>query len=108
MENLIYIIPAFGVIALIYMFVLSKWVTKQGTGNSKMVEISTYIREGAMAFLKAEYRVLAIFVLIAGASAWSGLTDCGAFITLYSCGVCNWSCVFCNCGKYWNAHCNSR
>ncbi|MBK6951436.1 MAG: sodium-translocating pyrophosphatase [Crocinitomicaceae bacterium] len=67
MENLIYIIPAFGVIALIYMFVLSKWVTKQGTGNSKMVEISTYIREGAMAFLKAEYRVLAIFVLIAGA-----------------------------------------
>lgn len=67
MENLIYIIPAFGVVALIYMFVLSKWVTKQGTGNSKMVEISTYIREGAMAFLKAEYRVLAIFVLIAGA-----------------------------------------
>ncbi|MBI3134625.1 MAG: sodium-translocating pyrophosphatase [Bacteroidetes bacterium] len=66
MENLIYIIPVFGVIALIYMFILSKWVRKQGSGNSKMVEISTYIREGALAFLKAEYRVLAIFVLIAG------------------------------------------
>jgi K(+)-stimulated pyrophosphate-energized sodium pump len=67
MENLIYIIPAFGLLALIYMFILSKWVRKQGTGNAKMVEISTYIREGALAFLKAEYRVLAVFVLIAGA-----------------------------------------
>jgi len=66
MDKLIYIIPGFGIVALIYMFFLSKWVRKQNAGNAKMVEIATYIREGALAFLKAEYRVLAIFVLIAG------------------------------------------
>jgi K(+)-stimulated pyrophosphate-energized sodium pump len=67
MENLIFILPIFGVVALVYMVFLSKWVRSQSSGNAKMVEISNYIREGAMAFLKAEYRVLAIFVLIAGA-----------------------------------------
>lgn len=67
MENLIFILPIFGLIALVYMAFLSKWVRSQSSGNAKMVEISNYIREGAMAFLKAEYRVLAIFVLIAGA-----------------------------------------
>lgn len=66
MENLIYIIPVFGVIALIYMAVLSKWVGKQSAGSEKMQSIANAIADGAMAFLKAEYRVLAIFVVIAG------------------------------------------
>lgn len=67
MENLIYILPVFGLVALVYMVFLSRWVRSQSTGNTKMVEISNFIREGAMAFLKAEYRVLGVFVLIAGA-----------------------------------------
>lgn len=66
MENLIYIIPAFGIIALVYMFILSKWVSKQSAGNEKMQGIANAIADGAMAFLKAEYRVLAIFVVVAG------------------------------------------
>jgi K(+)-stimulated pyrophosphate-energized sodium pump len=66
MENLIYVLPLFGILALVYMFYLSVWVNKQEVGDEKMKQISTYIREGAMAFLKAEYRVLALFVLIAG------------------------------------------
>lgn len=66
MENLIYLLPVFGVLALVYMFFLSVWVNKQDVGNEKMKQISTYIREGAMAFLKAEYRVLSVFVVIAG------------------------------------------
>ena len=66
MEKLIYIIPVFGVIALIYMFILSKWVTKQNAGSEKMRGIANAIADGAMAFLKAEYRVLAIFVVLAG------------------------------------------
>ncbi len=66
MENLIYIIPAFGVIALVYMFILSKWVSKQSAGNEKMQSIANAIADGAMSFLKAEYRVLAIFVVLAG------------------------------------------
>jgi K(+)-stimulated pyrophosphate-energized sodium pump len=66
MENLVYIIPAFGVLALIYTFIKFKWVARQDAGNDKMQTIAKAIADGAMAFLKAEYRVLAIFVVIAG------------------------------------------
>jgi K(+)-stimulated pyrophosphate-energized sodium pump len=66
MENLVYIIPLFGVLALIYTFIKFAWVGKQDAGNDKMKTIAKAIADGAMAFLKAEYRVLAIFVVIAG------------------------------------------
>ncbi|NOT36148.1 MAG: sodium-translocating pyrophosphatase [Saprospiraceae bacterium] len=66
MQNLVYILPVFGVIGLIYMAFLYSWVTKQDPGSDKMKVISDAIAEGAMSFLKAEYRVLAIFVVIAG------------------------------------------
>ena len=56
--NLFYLVPAFGVLALLYTFLKSAWVTKQEAGNDRMREIATYIAEGAMAFLKAEYKVL--------------------------------------------------
>ncbi len=65
-ENLIYIIPAFGILGLIYMLFLSSWVKKQPAGSDKMTKLSGYIADGALAFLKAEYRMLAIFVVIAG------------------------------------------
>lgn len=68
MEMLVYLLPIFGIIALLYMAVLSSWVTKQETGDEKMVSIASKIAEGAMAFLNAEYRVLAIFVVVAGAA----------------------------------------
>ncbi len=67
MDNLIYILPVFGLIALGYMFYLSKWVKQQDTGDARMKQIAKYIQEGAMAFLKAEYRLLMIFVIVAGA-----------------------------------------
>ena len=63
---LIYIIPVFGIIGLIVMAIKSKWVNAQDSGEPRMKEIALHIREGALAFLKAEYRVLAIFVVIAG------------------------------------------
>ncbi|MBX2903967.1 MAG: sodium-translocating pyrophosphatase [Chitinophagales bacterium] len=66
MEQVIYILPLFGVIALAYMAFLSSWVTKQDAGDSKMSNIANNIADGAMAFLKAEYRILAIYVVIAG------------------------------------------
>ena len=66
MENLIYILPLFGVIALVYMAVLSSWVTKQDAGDAKMTGIAKNIADGAMAFLKAEYRILAVYVVLAG------------------------------------------
>ncbi len=77
MENLVYLLPLFGLIGLAYMAVLSSWVTKQDAGEEKMATIAKYIAEGALAFLKAEYRVLAIFVAIASAAlaALSVATD---------------------------------
>jgi K(+)-stimulated pyrophosphate-energized sodium pump len=65
MENIMYAVPLFGVLALLYTYIQSNWVEKQEAGNARMVEISTYIADGAMAFLKAEYKVLAYFVVIA-------------------------------------------
>jgi len=64
-QNLIYILPAFGIIGLVYMLFLSSWVKKQSSGSDKMKKLSGYIADGALAFLKAEYRMLAVFVVIA-------------------------------------------
>lgn len=65
-KYLIYILPAFGIVGLLYMLFLSSWVKKQSSGSDKMKKLSGYIAKGAMAFLKAEYRMLAVFVIIAG------------------------------------------
>ncbi|MEO8771460.1 MAG: sodium-translocating pyrophosphatase [Ferruginibacter sp.] len=64
MDNLIYVIPAMGIVGLLYTFIKFAWVSKQDAGNDRMKEISTYIAEGAMAFLKAEYKILTYFVII--------------------------------------------
>jgi len=61
------LIPVFGIVGLIYMFVLRNWVVKQDSGSDKMTKLAAYIKEGALAFLNAEYRILAIFVVVAGA-----------------------------------------
>ncbi len=64
MGSWFYLIPAAGVLALLFALVKSAWVSKQDAGNEKMQEIAGHIHEGAMAFLAREYKVLAIFVLI--------------------------------------------
>lgn len=62
MQNLLYVLPLFGVMGLLYVVWKSAWVAKQDAGTDKMKKIAGHIAEGAMAFLKAEYKVLAIFV----------------------------------------------
>ncbi len=64
--NILYLVPCFGVLALLFMLFKSSWVSKQDAGNDRMKEIAKYIAEGAMAFLKAEYKILTYFVIIAG------------------------------------------
>jgi K(+)-stimulated pyrophosphate-energized sodium pump len=65
MDNqLFYAVPAMGVIGLLYTLIKFNWVSKQDAGNARMKEISTYIAEGAMAFLKAEWKILGYFVAI--------------------------------------------
>ena len=64
MEKLIYLVPVMGIIGLLYTFVKFNWVSKQDAGSDRMKEISNYIAEGAMAFLKAEWKILGYFVVI--------------------------------------------
>lgn len=66
MESLMIYVPiVMAIIGLVFMAAKRKWVLKQDAGDGKMKEISDYIYEGALAFLKAEYRLLAVFVVIA-------------------------------------------
>ncbi|WP_217606688.1 sodium-translocating pyrophosphatase [Chitinophaga sp. GbtcB8] len=63
--SIVYLVPCFGLIALLFTAVRSSWVVRQDAGNERMTEIAKHIAEGAMAFLKAEYKVLTYFVIIA-------------------------------------------
>jgi K(+)-stimulated pyrophosphate-energized sodium pump len=65
-DNLLYLVPLIAILGLVIMAIKGSWVRKQPKGSARMTEIATYIHEGALAFLKAEYRILAIFVVIAG------------------------------------------
>ena len=64
MNYLFYAVPLMGIIGLIYTLIKFNWVSKQNSGNDRMKEISTYIADGAMAFLKAEWKILGYFVVI--------------------------------------------
>ena len=67
LDTILYLVPALAIVGLIYMFVQARWVRAQSAGEPRMIEIAKYIHEGALAFLSAEYRILAIFVVVAGA-----------------------------------------
>jgi K(+)-stimulated pyrophosphate-energized sodium pump len=72
---LIYLIPVFGLVGILVMAIKSAWVTKQETGDASMNQLAGYIADGAMAFLRAEWKILSYFVMVAGVLlAWSGTT----------------------------------
>lgn len=64
MELMIWMPIVMAILGLIYMWIKQSWVMKQDAGDGKMKEISDYIYEGALAFLSAEYKLLAIFVFV--------------------------------------------
>ena len=75
MHYIVYVIPAFGLLGLLFTAIRSAWVTKQDPGDQNMQELATYIANGAMAFLKAEWRVLGYFAIVTAILlAWSGST----------------------------------
>ncbi|AXP79629.1 Putative K(+)-stimulated pyrophosphate-energized sodium pump [Mariniflexile rhizosphaerae] len=63
MELIVKFLPLFGVLALAFVFIKSAWVTKQDQGNERMTRIAKSIADGAMSFLKAEYKILSVFVI---------------------------------------------
>ncbi|RMF10718.1 MAG: sodium-translocating pyrophosphatase [Candidatus Neomarinimicrobiota bacterium] len=70
--TLYYLIPIAGVLALLYSFWKSSWINRQDPGNDRMQEIGKAVREGAMAFLSREYKVLSIFVLVVAVALYLG------------------------------------
>lgn len=73
MNLVLFLIPAIGLLGLIVTAIKSSWVIKQDAGDQKMQELASYIARGAMAFLKAEWRILGVFALIAAILlGWSG------------------------------------
>jgi len=64
MDKLIYLVPLMGIVGLLYTYLKFKWVSRQEEGTDLMKKISQYIAEGAMAFLKAEWKILGYFVVI--------------------------------------------
>jgi K(+)-stimulated pyrophosphate-energized sodium pump len=84
-ESIIYAIPALGLVGLLVMAVKAAWVSKQDAGDKNMQELAGYIAKGAMAFLKAEWKVLSYFVLVAAALlAWSGTVHEVNGVTIHS------------------------
>lgn len=63
MNNIVYLVPVFGLIGLLYTAWRFSWVTKQPAGDANMQKLSGYIADGAIAFLKAEWKVLAYFAI---------------------------------------------
>src|ERR1700752_3206927 len=72
-SSIIYLVPALGIVGLLVMAIKSAWVSKQDAGDANMQELAGYIADGAMAFLKAEWKVLSYFVVVAAILlGWSG------------------------------------
>jgi K(+)-stimulated pyrophosphate-energized sodium pump len=68
MQHIVYVVPVLGVLALLYTALRSSWVARQEAGEETMRVIAGHIAEGALAFLKAEYRVLGAFAVVAAAA----------------------------------------
>ncbi len=66
MEMILYLVPGISILALIYSAILTARISREDAGTDRMKQIAGYISEGAMSFLKAEYKILAIFVVIVG------------------------------------------
>lgn len=67
MEQLVWYIPVAGIFGILFMILKARWIDRQDSGTEKMQRIAGYIQKGAMAFLKAEYKILVIFVLAVSA-----------------------------------------
>ena len=85
MENMVYVLPLLGLAGLLYVWFRSSWVSKQDFGTEKMAKIAHHISTGAMAFLKAEYKILVVFVIAIAvllAIKGTGETTSNAFVAL--------------------------
>ncbi len=99
MNSLIYLLPIVALLGLFFAFLKSRWILKQEPGNEKMQEISSYIQEGAMTFLKREYKVLSFFAFVVAIllaiSGWqeensSPLVGISFIVGAFASGLAGW------------------
>ena len=100
MASLIYLAPVLGIVALLFAFVLAGKVNKMDEGTDRMQEIAASIREGARAFLSAEYKILVIFAAVYSdwlrrklaysnlLRCWCNLLHTGRLLRYDSCNKC--------------------
>ena len=77
MTKLLIVAPLVGIVALMVAFILAKWLDKKDSGNQRMKDISKFIHDGAMAFLKKEYQVMGIAIAVL-----TGIL--GLFVSIYT------------------------
>ena len=76
MNSIVYLVPAFGLVGLLYTAWKFNWVARQEAGDENMQRLSGYIADGAIAFLKAEWRILTMFAIpTALVLAWLGMDE---------------------------------
>ena len=68
--NLLYVPILTGIIAIVVVYLISRGILSKDPGNDKMKEVSGYIEEGALSFLKKEYSYLAVFIIIVALAIW--------------------------------------
>ncbi len=108
MDSLMIYLPIlFALIGLGYMAIKRSWVLKQDAGDGKMKEISDYIYEGALAFLKAEYRLLTFFV-IAASIVLAGISFVVPTTHILIVVAYLWCIFLCTCWKYGHENCHQN
>ena len=124
MEMLLYLVPVFGILGLLFAAYLAARVGRQDAGNDRMKEIATAISDGAQAFLTAEYKILVIFVAVLFVLIGFGIGNwitavCFVVGALFStlagfCGmkeqstldcILRWSCNGYVCSRFWCIWC---
>lgn len=99
MNSLIYFLPIIALLGLVFALLKSRWILKQDPGNERMREISSYIQEGAMTFLKREYKVLSFFAIVVAIllaiSGWqeensSPLVGISFLVGAFASGLAGW------------------
>ena len=92
MDNILYFIPSAGILALLFVYLKNNWVASKEVGSEKMGRIAKNIADGAMAFLRAEYKILSVFVILTaillgfkGVSEGTSYLFCGGCVMFWTC-----------------------
>ena len=101
MDNILYFIPSAGILALLFVYLKNNWVASKEVGSEKMGRIAKNIADGAMAFLRAEYKILSVFVILTAILlGFKGVSEGTSYLS--RCFFCGGCVMFWTCWFHWN------